>query len=147
MVSISDQLSELSTPAKVLVIVGGVGILLIGLVIAAVISAAVVATFVLELGGSSSVGSDPSKQSPGVAFEFDFDDEAHDLHVTHAGGDSFSNDSVHIEMNNTTTTWSTETVTAGDSTVVSNVDTGDTVRVVWIAHDGTSTTLSQYTIP
>ena len=130
---IVDDFKDLSTLAKVVIVVG-VGILLVGLFVMAVVAMAVVGSFVLGIGGSS--GSS-SVQGPIVTFDYQYNATANELRVTHDGGDPLMSRSVRINGANTTTTWASESVNRGDTAVVSNVDKGDMIRIVWSEGDET----------
>ena len=107
MVDILDQFRSLSTPAKVVVAVG-VGILLVGIFIVALLFVAVAGAFVLDLGETSDAG---VEQPPAVAFDYEFDDTTNELVVTHRGGESVPSSAIWVETDDTAATWSTHTVT------------------------------------
>ncbi|MFD1685780.1 type IV pilin [Halobellus litoreus] len=114
-----------------------------------VILAAVIGTFVLNLGQGI------NQSAPQASFGFDYDDAESNVTITHQTGDS-------IEANQLNTTgvgwndgnsevWSSyDTVSAGDA-ITKNADSGfsgQTIRVVWTSQNGeTSATLSQSTAP
>jgi flagellin-like protein len=113
-----------------------------------VILAAVIGTFVLNLGQGI------NQSAPQASFGFDYDGD--NVTVTHQTGDSIEAD----QLNTTGVTWDTgssgswtadyETVSAGDSITkkASSGFSGETIRVVWESQNGeTSATLSQSTAP
>lgn len=142
MVDILDQFQNLSTPAKVVVAVG-VGVLLVGVFIVALLFVAVAGAFVLDLGETSEAS---VERSPAVAFDYEFDDTTNELVVTHRGGDSVASSAIWVETDDTAATWSVQTVTDGDATVVSDVTVGDTVRVIWASDNGDTSVLSRHTV-
>ncbi|SFG44912.1 flagellin N-terminal-like domain-containing protein [Halopelagius inordinatus] len=111
-----------------------------------VILAAVIGTFVLNLGGNL------SDTSPQASFGFEFD-STNGTTITHETGDSIPGD----QLNTTGVTWDgsggnwTGTVSAGTSiTKYKDVDNwdGETIRVVWSSETGeSSATLSKTTAP
>jgi flagellin-like protein len=112
-----------------------------------VILAAVIGSFVLNLGGSL------QQSAPQASFGFDYNDTAVD--ITHETGDSIEADRLKTTGHgNETTNWTdigvSDTVTAGTSATFDNDDDwdGETVRVVWTSENGeNSATLSQSTAP
>jgi len=115
-----------------------------------VILAAVIGSFVLNLGGSL------QQNAPQASFGFDYEDQS--VTITHESGDT-----IEAAQLNTTgqadgpVEWSGEvsgdTVSAGTSATFDNGDSpsdwnGETVRVVWTSENGeNSATLSQSTAP
>jgi flagellin-like protein len=108
-----------------------------------VILAAVIATFVLGLGEQI------SETSPNTSFAFDYNDGDDTLDVTHSGGPNIDKPRLSIsgiDSNNNTEDWSNP-VKAGD-TNRTNVDTGETISVVWENEQETeSSTLQRFEIP
>jgi len=107
-----------------------------------VILAAVIATFVLGLGDNL------SNTAPQASFNFEGSGNASsDVTITHAGGASIVSDRLSITAGGSTavsspafessdtdvTAGSTETVPDGD------ISSGDEIRVVWTAEDGSQT--------
>ena len=107
-----------------------------------VILAAVIGSFVLNLGGSL------QQSAPQASFDFDYDDT--EVTITHSTGDTIDSGSVDIVGSSGNVSWDTP-ISAGDSEVLTesgNYSSGDTIRVVWNSpNDETSATLSQSTAP
>ncbi|MFD1598101.1 type IV pilin [Halobellus rarus] len=117
-----------------------------------VILAAVIGTFVLNLGQGI------NQSAPQASFGFDHDTDNDNITITHESGDS-----VEAAQLNTTghsngpEVWTNtseiddngETVSAGTSATFDNTDwNGQTIRVVWTSQNGeSSATLSQSTAP
>jgi len=108
-----------------------------------VILAAVIGTFVLGLGDQVST------TAPQAQFSFDYDDTAGEVDVTHDGGDTIDGDNVEIRYNGSTDTpWTGTDVSAGNSTTISPVSSGDTVRVVWSSpSDDSTATIGRFEVP
>jgi flagellin-like protein len=106
-----------------------------------VILAAVIGSFVLNLGGSL------QQSAPQASFDFDYDNSTA-VTVTHATGDTISEGSVNIvDSSGGSTNWDLD-ISAGDSQFHDDFSSGDTVRVVWNSpNNETSATLSQSTAP
>ena len=114
-----------------------------------VILAAVIGTFVLNLGQGI------NQSSPQASFGFDYNDTA--VNITHETGDSIEADRLNTTgHDNGPTAWTSaglasgETVSAGTTASFANGGdwNGETVRVVWTSQNGeTSATLSQSTAP
>ena len=116
-----------------------------------VILAAVIASFVLGLGDSTNT-------TPQASFDFDYDETGTELTITHESGDTLDSDKLSLggdasesDVTSTggdiSTAWSTE-VGAGDSLVLTNVDPSDTIRVVYTASSGdSSSTLATWEGP
>jgi flagellin-like protein len=116
-----------------------------------VILAAVIGTFVLNLGGSV------QNTAPQASFGFDYDTSQNSVTVTHETGDAVQRSQLNTTgpgWNSSSTSWDDATgkVTAGDS-VTKYQGTGDdwageTVRVVWTSeNEESSATLSESTAP
>jgi flagellin-like protein len=109
-----------------------------------VILAAVIGSFVLNLGGSL------QQSAPQASFDFDYNST--DVTITHASGDSLDEDLINItesggsdEINKIT---DDGTYTAGDEVGIGQYDSGETIRVVWSSeNDENSATLSTSTAP
>ncbi|WP_256545827.1 type IV pilin [Halobellus inordinatus] len=111
-----------------------------------VILAAVIGSFVLNLGQGV------QQTAPQASFSFDYENGTN-VTITHQSGDSVNGN----QLNTTGATWKypqsgnwSDTVSAGTSIKkVANSDfTGQTIRVVWTSqNDETSATLSQSTAP
>ena len=110
-----------------------------------VILAAVIGSFVLNLGQGV------QQTAPQASFSFDYENGTN-VTITHQSGDSVNGN----QLNTTGANWTspseewTGTVSAGTSIKkVANSDfTGQTIRVVWTSqNDETSATLSQSTAP
>ncbi|WP_256289231.1 type IV pilin [Halobellus inordinatus] len=114
-----------------------------------VILAAVIGSFVLNLGQGV------QQTAPQASFSFDYN--GGNVTVTHQSGDSISGS----QLNTTGASWSgsgetwenkyPNSVSAGDSIVKNTTASGfngETIRVVWTSQNGeTSATLSQSTAP
>ncbi|MFA1612172.1 type IV pilin [Halobellus rubicundus] len=116
-----------------------------------VILAAVIGTFVLNLGGSI------QNTAPQASFNFDYNTSAGDgeVTVTHQTGDTLQKSQINVTSsggaltNTNPSDWPTE-ITAGDSNTynTSGAWSGETIRVVWESDTGdNSATLSQSTAP
>ena len=116
-----------------------------------VILAAVIGSFVLNLGGSL------EQSAPQASFGFDYNTSAstNTVDVTHQSGDTIDVERLNVTASGTdlspaTTPWS-GTVGAGDTATYDAPNTnwnGETVRVVWTSENGeNSATLSQSTAP
>jgi flagellin-like protein len=120
-----------------------------------VILAAVIASFVLNLGGSQSA-------TPTVSFEYDYDEgspsgdfysgsgDGGQLTITHSNGDTISNDRLtFVDEDGTeeSSPFSSSEVSSGTS-VTYDIDSDDTIRVVYTDDSGEdSATLSTYEGP
>jgi flagellin-like protein len=111
-----------------------------------VILAAVIGTFVLNLGSSV------QQSAPQASMDFDYDTSATTVNITHSTGDSLEEGQVSISESDTTNnlTKATDdgTYTAGDEIGYGTYDSGETIRVVWESSNGeNSATISQSTAP
>ena len=115
-----------------------------------VILAAVIGSFVLNLGGSI------QQSAPQANFEYDYDSADENVTITHTSGDSVDNSTVSIAESNTSDEGGndlnrkeiTGDITAGDEIAKGTYDPGETIRVVFESEDGeTSATLAQSTAP
>ncbi|MDQ2053206.1 type IV pilin N-terminal domain-containing protein [Halobellus sp. H-GB7] len=116
-----------------------------------VILAAVIGSFVLNLGQGV------QQTAPQASFEFDYNttNGASNVTITHQSGDSITASQLNTTGANwadSTPTWnkSYTTVTAGNSITkeAKNAFNGQTIRVVWSSQNGeTSATLSQSKAP
>ena len=112
-----------------------------------VILAAVIGTFVLNLGQGI------NQSAPQASFGFDYEEP--NVTVTHQSGDSIDSDqlSLVVEGEDPEEWGGDESVSAGDSQTFNNSNsgytfTGQTVRLVWESENGENTaTLSQGTAP
>jgi len=108
-----------------------------------VILAAVIGTFVLGL------GEQVQQTTPQATFDFDY--AGNDAEITHEGGDNLNGDnsgSVVITSDSATDTQWGLPISAGESVTHSGVSSGETVRVVWTAPDGsTSQTIGRSSVP
>lgn len=111
-----------------------------------VILAAVIGSFVLNLGGSL------QNSAPQANFEFDYDTNADNVNITHTSGDTI--DAARLNVTASSGTPSINGSVSGEVTagteIVSNYNytNGETIRVVFTSDDGeTSATLSQSTAP
>ena len=120
-----------------------------------VILAAVIGTFVLGLGDQV------SDNAPQASFSFEFaDNSGFDggtgdyVNITHDGGETLENSTLSVQgdgSNDLTyvsdSTWD-DAISAGDQIVYENVNSGETVRVVWTNPNGGSTnTIARSTAP
>jgi flagellin-like protein len=111
-----------------------------------VILAAVIGSFVLNLGGSL------QQSAPQASFDFDYNGTTN-VTITHTNGDSIT----ASQLNTTGVSWTGssswtdvgDTVSAGDSiTKESGGFSGETIRVIWTSDNGeNSATLAQSTAP
>ena len=118
-----------------------------------VILAAVIGSFVLNLGGSL------QQSAPQASFGFDYNTSAstNTVDVTHQSGDTIDVERLNVTASGGTELSSTDswsgTVGAGDTATYEistspNTWNGETVRVVWTSENGeNSATLSQSTAP
>ena len=126
-----------------------------------VILAAVIGTFVLNLGGSV------SQTTPQASFGFDYNDadssndwnENDEITVVHETGDSIDVDRLSVVIGGTTVnpSWSgSDPVSAGDTATIEHAASGsnptwvsgDSVRVTWNSENNeNSATLSESTVP
>ena len=116
-----------------------------------VILAAVIGSFVLNLGGSL------QQSAPQASFDFDYDaGGSSDVAITHATGDSITaseTSTLQVTDGSNPDNWTTDLngdfpVSAGDSVTYENVDSDEPIRVVWNSANGeNSATLSQSTAP
>ena len=116
-----------------------------------VILAAVIGTFVLNLGQGI------NQSSPQASFAFDYNTDGDNMTITHESGDSVEADQLNTTghsngpeaWTNTSEVSDGETVSAGTSATFDNTNwNGQTIRVVWSSQNGeTSATLSQSTAP
>jgi flagellin-like protein len=147
--NISMNISELFTDDSAVSPVIGV-ILMVAIT---VILAAVIGSFVLNLGGSL------QQSAPQASFGFDYGNDT-SVNITHQTGDSIEADRLNTTGIGTGSSGWTETsgldrgetVSAGTTATFVNGDSddwdGETVRVVWESENGeSSATLSQSTAP
>ena len=109
-----------------------------------VILAAVIGSFVLNLGGSL------QQSAPQANFEFDYDQDDTTVNITHTSGDSVENSSISISQSDGSgiSVISSGTVTAGTEVANGDYSSGETIRVVWESENGeNSATLSESTAP
>lgn len=94
-------------------------------------------------------GTETSRTTPSVAWDFDYDRETSRLTITHEGGDSVdaANLYVRIEADESSTHQPFEgEVTAGTATTL-EVPAGVTVRIVWRSDGSRSAVLSEWDVP
>ena len=107
-----------------------------------VILAAVIGSFVLNLGGSL------QDNAPQANFDFDYNES--DVTIVHTSGDVINSDRVTVNgTDNTYTVGASGDVSAGDTLLSGqSYSNGETIRVVWQSQSGeTSATLSESTAP
>jgi len=120
-----------------------------------VILAAVIGTFVLGLGDQV------SDNAPQASFSFEFSDNSgfdggpgDYVNITHDGGETLDNSTLEVQGDGSDTltyvsdsTWDDAT-SSGDRIVYENVNSGETIRVVWTNPNGGSTnTIARATAP
>jgi flagellin-like protein len=113
-----------------------------------VILAAVIATFVLGIGEST------SSEAPSTAFAFEYDDDTGNVIVTHAEGEISDGDQLRFAgaaLEKTSfggiTEWSGGDVQAGQEAEV-NAEGGEKLQVVWTNEEETNTViLGEYRVP
>jgi len=117
-----------------------IGVIL--MVAVTVILAAVIGSFVLNLGGSL------QQSAPQASFDFEYGDNNNQVTVTHATGDKISEEaSVDVVSDTGEEDFGTP-ISAGDSKDFSTYSGGDTIRVVWTSQNGeSSATLDESTAP
>ena len=143
------QLKELLTDDRAVSPVIGV-ILMVAIT---VILAAVIGTFVLGLGDQV------DENAPQASFDFDYsangsfgggsDDY---VNVTHEGGETLEASTLNVTGDGSTIltekTAFPSTISAGDGASYGNIDSGETVRIVWTNPNGGSTnTIARSTAP
>lgn len=114
-----------------------------------VILAAVIGTFVLDLGQSA------GESTPQASFGFDWNSGSGTVTVTHQGGDTLkSSNSANVTIRETNqgnvTTWlddeSDNEISAGDSDDILSAS-GATVRVIWESNSGDTQVLGEFEVP
>jgi len=113
-----------------------------------VILAAVIGTFVLNL------GQEVQQTAPQASFNFDYQNSPANVTITHQTGDSIEAARLNTSgLQGGSVAWDTKvggTVSAGTSAEFNNSGSwsGETIRVVWTSQNGeNSATLSQSTAP
>ncbi|WP_256289232.1 type IV pilin [Halobellus inordinatus] len=116
-----------------------------------VILAAVIGSFVLNLGGSI------QQSAPQASFGFEYDEATNNTTITHETGDSITASRLNVTstasldvVNSTTFEDVGGEISAGDTAQYNKTTdwAGETLRVVWTSENGeTSATLSQSTAP
>ena len=110
-----------------------------------VILAAVIGSFVLNLGGNL------DNNTPQANFEYDYNQTATTVNITHTSGDSIDNSTISISESGSTddiNVVSSGTITAGTEVANGDYESGETIRVVFTSQDGeSSATLAQSTAP
>ena len=115
-----------------------------------VILAAVIGTFVLGLGQNIQT----SAPTASITFDQSGAGNTADVTISHDGGDPLAKSSIDITNgeNNDVTNWAEvsnpdEEITGGESITIDDVGTGTTIKVVWTAEGGkTSSVLAEYTV-
>ncbi|AZH26515.1 type IV pilin [Haloplanus aerogenes] len=120
-----------------------------------VILAAVIGTFVLGLGDQV------SDNAPQASFSFEFTDNGgfdggsgDYVNITHDGGETLDNSTLEVQGDGANdlayvsdSTWD-DAISSGDQISYENVNSGETVRVVWTNPNGGSTsTIARATAP
>jgi len=117
-----------------------------------VILAAVIGSFVLNLGGSL------QQNAPQASFGFDYDTDNSNVTITHETGDSIDAPRLNATASGGGLDYANSdtfedvggTISAGDTATYNNSGTwsGETVRVIWASENGeNSATLSSSTAP
>jgi len=120
-----------------------------------VILAAVIGTFVLGLGDQV------SENAPQASFSFEFSDNNGDgygggsddyANLTHEGGETLEKADIDVTGDdgdvNQTADFPSDTIDAGDTATYNEVNSGETIRVVWTNPNGGSTnTIARSTAP
>lgn len=117
-----------------------IGVIL--MVAVTVILAAVVSMLVLGMG--SDVESHPQ-----ASFSFDYDSSAGTVDITHEGGDTLANSSVSVIVEGTEdpNAWPAAEISAGDTYTTGNVNSSDSIRVVWTGSNGDTAVLGSFEVP
>jgi flagellin-like protein len=110
-----------------------------------VILAAVIGSFVLNLGNN--IGNN----APQANFDYDYNQTANTVNITHTSGDSIDNSTISISESGTTdeiSVVSSGTIDAGTEVANGTFESGETIRVVFTSQDGeNSATLAESTAP
>jgi flagellin-like protein len=120
-----------------------------------VILAAVIGSFVLNLGGSL------QNTSPQATIDFNYNESANPVNGTgnvtlvHASGDQLENSSIRVTTSDSTSSFSganysdeNSPYTAGDQIAKGPYDAGETVRLVWQDPEGgSSSTIAESSAP
>ena len=115
-----------------------------------VILAAVIGTFVLGLG-------DQVESAPQASFNFDLDEDANEIQISHRGGDSIDVSNIELRIGGTQVSSGNEnldsvsgsTINAGTTVTVSDLgsdDAGETLDIVFISSDSQNV-IASYEIP
>ena len=102
-----------------------------------VILAAVIATFVTDLGGEQS-------SAPQANFQFD------ETSITHEGGEPVDTASLSVTVAGSEDSggWGSDPITAGtDYSYNTAPSSGEEVRIIWTGYNGNSQVLASYTRP
>ncbi|MFD1512056.1 type IV pilin [Halomarina rubra] len=113
-----------------------VGVIL--MVAIAVILAAVIGFFVLDLGSDQ-------EEAPQASIAFDYDGT--NVVATHQGGDTFNGADVELRNGANSAAWGTGAVDAGDASGTIGATGGETVNVVYTFPNGDTAILGSYTVP
>jgi len=113
-----------------------------------VILAAVIASFVLGLGDSTTT-------TPTADFNFEYDNSTGNVTVSHSTGDNVDADRVEVLIDGETADVQfSGTISSGSSISFNqtdggtNITGGETIKVTWNSEDQeSSSTLSEYTVP
>jgi FlaG/FlaF family flagellin (archaellin) len=111
-----------------------------------VILAAVIGSFVLNLGGSL------QNTAPQATMDFQYNQTSDNVTIVHGSGDELENSSISIASSKILHagmgTSDGPTYTAGDVIAEGNYSAGETIRVVWQDPDGgSSSTIAESTAP
>jgi flagellin-like protein len=110
-----------------------------------VILAAVIGSFVLNLGGSL------QNTAPQATLDFEYDQATTSVNITHTSGDQLENSSIRVVNSSGTLSgpYQGTTYTAGDKIIKNRPYTpGETIRVVWEdPESGSSSTIAESTAP
>ncbi|WP_181685656.1 type IV pilin [Halorhabdus salina] len=104
---------------------------------------AIFGTFVMEMGASQGEASVP----PQAVFGFESDDSGAVV-ITHEGGDMVPRSALEVRSPGTVSEWPDDEIAAGDSITVTELESGDAIRVVWESPDGEkASVLATYDVP
>ncbi|MFW6436972.1 MAG: type IV pilin [Halococcoides sp.] len=133
--------NDLGTGGKALLGLAVLGVFVVVAIVLMVVIAAVIGSFVLS--ADSTGGTGDGTAPPQVQFSSSVDGST--MTITHEGGDSIETDELTLLIGDRATEWADSgTVSAGDSTTV-EVESGQTVQIVWESPDGASTALFRET--
>jgi len=136
-----ESWNGLGTGGKLLVgLAVGVGLLFVGMIVLTV-GAAVIASFVLGIGG------DPGTAAPQASFSFEYDSAGTEVTIMHESGNPLNADSLFVEVGDRRVPWTAADgeIVAGD-TVTVDVSSGDTLQIAYKGQESV-TILDSDTVP